>query len=409
MLLPFTGYLVRPEWATRVVPPPAEALRPDERARITASNPDSFLHVTETDEAAETGATLAVARDALDRLLTIGAYQWVDEPALYVYRIRHGDWIQTGLVGTLPAAEFDGDRVRLHEGVSERRVEALARHLAEVGAVSSPIALGYRADPGLAELLRPTCAEPPTVAFATEDGAVHTVWRIGDERLGAELSRRLDGRTCYVTDGHHRAAAAKRAGSPGDFGGAGPASIAARVAPEERNRFGPAHRVVLVICFSHDQLRVLPFHRRVRGPVPDAADRMRGLGEVVSVQEHGPGFRSDGPAVAVYAGRRWWSVRHSGPPRPGVAGLLVDILHRDVLAPGFGIAALDDPRLELVSGLVPVESIEARCDADGGVAFLLPAPRIDEVFEIADRGEVMPPKSTFFHPKPRAGMFLLPR
>ena len=77
--------------------------------------------------------------------------------------------------------------------------------------------------------------------------------------------------------------------------------------------------------------------------------------------------------------------------------------------PAFGVADLDDPRLELVSGLVPVESIEARCDADDGVAFLLPAPRIDEVFEIADRGETMPPKSTFFHPKPRAGLFLLPR
>ncbi len=389
MLLPFTGYLVRPGWASRVVSPPAELLGPDERAQITANNPDSFLHVTETpgprDEVTNTEVTLAVARAALDRLLAIGAYQRVDEPALYVYRIGYGDWTQTGLVGTLPAAAFDGDRVRLHEAVSEQRVEALARHLAEVGAVSSPIALGYRAGagPGLDELLGPTCARPPTVELGQDDGTVHAVWRITDPGLIAELGGQLPGRVSYVTDGHHRAAAAKRVGSPDD--------------------------IVLVICFPHDQLRVLPFHRRVRGPMPDAASRLRALGGTLSVREHGRRFEPDERAIAVHAARRWWSVWRPGPPQPGVAGLLVELLHRDVLAPGFGITDLDDPRLELVSGLVPVESIEARCDADDGAAFLLPRPRIEDVFEIADRGETMPAKSTFFHPKPRAGLFLLSR
>lgn len=347
MLMPFTGLLVRQDWAARVVPPAEDALP-------------------------------APGPAALERLIAAGAYQPFDTPSLFVYRLRSGGHVQTGVVGVLPVTAFDGSRVRGHEQVSARRVELLADYIAEVGAVSTPIALGHRSRPGVHKPARAAGERPPALDVVGADGTAHTVWQISDRAGIDALGSALADSVLYITDGHHRAAAAAQAGRGDD--------------------------TVLVACFPQDELRVLPFHRRVRGPIADVAVRLR------SAELHVEAVAGPDPSVAdaitTYASRRWWRVRPLRPRPPGVEGLLVTVLHRELLGPGFGITDVEDCRLELISGAVPVPEITAQCDADGGVAFLLAAPEVEEVFRVADRGESMPAKSTFFHPKPRSGVFL---
>lgn len=381
---PFPGALVDPAWASRVVSPMHDSLSPEARAQILATNPFSYLHVgrrPDEDEGAAEGT--AAGNAALDMLIGAGAFQPSPAPALYIYRMRQDGHVQTGVVGEIPVRAFADGEILGHEAVQPERVDALARHFAEVPARSDLVALMHERDADVDALVTSVCEGPPALRMAGADGPEQWVWRIGDGDASA-LSELLGSLTLYVTDGHHRVAASIRrwveAGRPSDAG-------------------------VLSVLFCDRELRVLAFHRRVVGPV-DPARTLQRLGEVASVEEAGRPARAPG-AFGLYLGGRWCVVRLARDDAlSGRAGLDVVRLHSEILEPVFGVSTTDRARLELVSELVPVEELAARCDADAGALFVLSPPTLAAVAEIADRGEVMPPKATYFHPKPRSGVFL---
>jgi uncharacterized protein (DUF1015 family) len=383
-LEPFPARIVRPGWAEQVVSPMHDSLTAEERAAMMAERPYSWLHVSRTPEDRPEDEVVEVEATALQRLLDAGAFEDFHEPALYVYRLRAEDHEQTGIVGEVPHEAFVEGRVLGHEGVERERVDALELHLGRVGAASTLVALMFRADDDVRKLVDAATQEEPLRSFSA-DGAEQTVWRIDDPDVIERIRDRLDRQVLYITDGHHRATASvelwERAGRPA--GG------------------------VPAVLFPDDELRMLAFHRRVLGPLPMSARQLlASLRERADLEPGGPGPDERG-TVGVYTDGAWHRLifRPDG-SGVGVESLDVTRLHREILEPVFGIEERSDASLEFVSAAVPREELLRRVDEDGGAAFTLVPPTFEQFVSVADRNEEMPPKATFFDPKPRAGLFL---
>jgi uncharacterized protein (DUF1015 family) len=202
------------------------------------------------------------------------------------------------------------------------------------------------------------------------------------EPLAAEALAELDASVHYVADGHHRVAASLEVW-------------------ELQGR--PADATVMSVIYPLDGLRLLAFHRRVVGPVVPGAllDLLAGEFTVTDLLD------PDGATgcFAVYVDHRWYDARYDGPRARGARGLDVAVLDAHVLRPLLG-PSLAEGRLEIASALTPLGELVKACDEDGGALFALRPPALEQLTEVADHGESMPPKTTYFDPKPFAGIFL---
>jgi uncharacterized protein (DUF1015 family) len=236
----------------------------------------------------------------------------------------------------------------------------------------------HEAGPAYRALLATVGAEPAGIQVATADGSEHTLWRVDDEAL-AEVTAELADARLYIADGHHRVAATRLFWD--SDAGSGAAGLP-------------------VVVHAFDGLRLEPFHRVVPGPAPRERldlleDRFRASYDVSSVDAV-PEVRTG--RVAMYSDGQWLLGRSRERPETGVQGLDAVLLERRVLAPSGA-----QPTLTVRA---PLTELACRCDADGGVLFALAPPPLSALTEIADRGEVMPAKTTSFQPKPVSGLLL---
>ena len=346
---PFTPRVVRQEWAGRAVKPMVDAADRVDRPHGTG----------------------------------IPAAAYEESPrALFVYRMRSGSDDHVGVVADVRLDAFVSGEVRGHESVEPDRVEALVRHYTEVPARSELVALLHARHPAAARHIADACSGRPLLHILGPDGLEHTVWRVAMEPQTAALAAALGHGIQYIADGHHRVAASlrvwERAGRPAGAG-------------------------LLCVLFPMEGLRLSAFHRRVAGPVEarlllDTAALDFVVREVPSAQES--------PGVGLYVAGRWHDLAFQGARPEGSAGLDAAVLQTHVLDRVLGIDGPGHPRLEVVPAHVPLEELTARCDEDGGALFVLRPPPLHQLTEIADRGEVTPPKTTYFAPKPYAGIFL---
>jgi uncharacterized protein (DUF1015 family) len=307
------------------------------------------------------------------------------------YRLTVGGHEQTALVAEVAIADYDRGRILPHEHTQADREEQLATHLQATGVMSNPVGLAHPADDRLRALRLQATAGTPRMRF-TAGGVEHTIWTTEDPELVADIqsaARALD--RLYITDGHHRFAAAARVA----------ARSAARGNPDAPDQW------VLAALFPADELRILPFHRAVLRPHGVPSDELlASLADHVTVRAlPGPMEPERVHRYVAYLDGRWYGLSTITDTDGPLDSLDVAVLQDQILAPVFGVTQPRiDPRLRYVAG-GPAE-LRTRCDHEHAVGFVVRATTMDQLMAVADAGLVMPPKSTRFDPKPRAGLFL---
>lgn len=389
--------IVRSSWAERVCSPAHDALTPLDRRTHLAAHPDSYLAVTRgvedlaPDQVLGPTELLQQGRVALDRLRQVGAFGRERGDEFYVLRLDNGRQRLTGIVAGVSVTDYREGRVRVHEHVKAHRAIHLANHLDVVGVQSSPIALAHRPDPAISSVIAGTTATDPLLDFTLPDGLTQTVWTVADPADDATLRSALDDDPLYLIDGHHRAAAAdtyRAAAGPGraDW------MLSAIFSTNELDN-APHHRLLHPPNGIDEGLRSIGRHRRLR------------MCERRETEQR----RSD--EIALYARGQWYCL--SLPERGGQApaDLLADLdpsrLQDQVLGPLFRIdPEHDEGTLTYLAGQRGLAELEAVADAERGLLALMRHVSVDTLIDAADAGLVMPPKSTYFEPKVRSGVFL---
>jgi uncharacterized protein (DUF1015 family) len=395
------------ELAGRVAAPPYDVVSTDEARTLAAANPESFLRVslpeTNLDPAAMAGPedVHQLGRATLEDFVRRGTLVRDEEPELFVYRQRMGNSSQTGVVGCASVEEYRRGVVAVHEHTRPDKEDDRTRHIATLGAHDEPVFLMYRPDaPGavaVADALARVVSGEPEYDFATDDGVAHTFWTVGDAAtLDALEAAFAQIPTLYVADGHHRSAAAARVAAERD---------------DEEAGFFP------VVAFPADQLTVMAYNRVVRDLGDHSVDSfLEALAVGFDIQRFDVRPSSETPTpglheFGLYVRGAWFLlaaheeiVDESDP----IARLDVSILQSQVLAPLLGIEdPRTDPRIAFVGGIRGTAELVRLVDSGAfAAAFALHPTSPLEVMDVADRGEVMPPKSTWFEPKLRSGLFV---
>lgn len=380
LLHPTTAWVVEPDHAQEVTAPAYDSLTRSERRAFAQLNPRSFLNVTMV-----SGGQLRTGRAALDALIEEGAFVEPARPSFWLYRLRQDGHSQTAVVGDVEIEDYTAGTIRPHELTSPEGEERLVRYFDRVGINSSPVCLAYRPISVIDEVVAEGTKGRPSVYFTTEGGLEQSVWPIEDETVGTLADAFRSAGSMYITDGHHRSAAAARA-------------VAQGVTGTER---------LLVALFPADQLKVHDF-RRVLYPLDgDRHQLFSSLGGRLDLSEvTGPSDATptvEG-VVAVVTEGRWFKAEL--PPTPSgrlSASLGVHRLHAAVIDPL--LAGGRRARLRYVRGTGPLEDLAEM--AKGGIGFAAHPPTMSQVMEISDAGDVMPVKSTYFHPKARSGVFVV--
>ncbi len=405
---PFRALRPRPEVAAEVASPPYDVLNSAEAREMAAGNPISFLHVNKPEIDLPEGidpydeAVYAKGAENLRRLVDDGILIREEQPAFYLYRQVMGDHSQIGLVVGASVDEYEAGLIKKHEFTRRKKEDDRTRHVDALDANTGPVFLTYRARPEIDRLVERLTAGEPEYDFTAPDGIAHTLWVVSDpEDVGALREAFAAVPELYVADGHHRSAAGtriralRRDANPGHTG------------EEPYNYF-------LSVIFPDDQMLIMDYNRVVRDLAGLDRDAfLRAVGEKFEV-ESGTMERPARPKTwAMYLDGRWYRLTAkdgSYPADDPVRRLDVAILQENLLAPILGIGdPRADERIDFVGGIRGLEELVRLVDGgDFAVAFALHPTSIDDLFAVADAGEVMPPKSTWFEPKLRSGLIVRP-
>lgn len=387
--------------AAAVASPPYDVLSTQEAREICDRFPDSFLHVVRpevelpADVDSHSAEAYAQAKKSLDRLQAQGALVQEQSDAVYVYRLVWQGQAQTGLVSLASVEDYRANIVRKHEYTRPDKEEDRADHIETLGAQCGPVFLICPAAQAFNEWLDNNSQGEPLHDFEAEDQVRHTIWAVTDAAAIGSVIDIFDAmEATYVADGHHRSAAAsvvhERRGNPADA---------------LSDRF-------LTVTFPEDQVRILPYNRVVKDLNGKSKDEFLGaLREVFTLE---PLSETPGPSSEkqfdVYLDGQWYrgEVAPQTVPADPVGSLDVALLQDRVLSPLLGIEdPRRDTRISFIGGIRGTQELERLVDSgDFAVAFALFATPASALLNVADSGNVMPPKSTWFEPKLRSGLFV---
>ena len=404
LISPFRALRPRRDRVSAVAAPPYDVVDTAEARALADGNPDSFLRVSRPelelgdDVDPHEEQVYALARTNLDALVERGVLVRDDEPGLLVYRQVMGEAVQTGIVGCASVADYRRGVIATHEHTRPDKEADRTRHIEVLRAHDEPVFLMYRADaPGaaeVAEVVDAVTAGEPEYDLTTDDGIRHTLWTVtDDEHLPALVDAFGEMATLYVADGHHRSAAA------------------ARVA-EVRREAGAAEFPSVV--FPADQLTVMAYNRVVRDLAGhDVASLLEALAADFEVHEVQGAPTPGRHEFGLYVSGRWYLLASRAgvvDEEDPIARLDVSVLQDRVLAPLFGIAdPRTDQRIAFVGGIRGTAELVRLVDSGAhAAAFALHPTSTEEVMDVADLGQVMPPKSTWFEPKLSSGLFVHP-
>ena len=404
VIKPYRALRPRPELAGRVTAPPYDVISSEEARRMAEGNPISYLWVNKAEINFPPGTNpysppvYEKARDNLRALIDKGVLVREERPRIYLYEQRMGDHVQAGFVASASVDEYDADRIRKHEHTKPEKVEDRSRLIDTMSAQGGPVFLAFRSRGAITALIGRIRQETPVYDFAADDGVAHRVWILGDD-LEAETVKAFEAvDMLYVADGHHRSASTSRVRK-------------LRQARNPNHTGLEPYNFFLAVLFPHDQLRIMDYNRVVKDLRGLTGERF--LGHVREKFECEP---TDSPRPArahefgMHLGGRWYCLRAMPGTYPGsdpVRGLDVSILQENLLGPVLGIQdPRTDPRIDFVGGIRGLAELERRCAEGWAVAFAMYPTTLEQLFAVADSGNVMPPKSTWFEPKLRSGLLI---
>ena len=379
--------------AASVASVPYDVVDTAEAKRLAEGNPKSFLHVSRPEIDLPDGTdpsspeAYAQARKALDALVGGGTLIREAEPAYYAYRQTMGAHVQTGIVACFDTKDYLSGVLKQHEKTRKDKEDDRTRHIETLEAHTGPAFLTYRDDKAIDEIVFAACREEPLYDFTADDGIRHTVWKIASassclaDEL-AELFARIP--VAYIADGHHRSAAASRYAQAHGFEG--------------------ESRWFLAVAFPASQLKILGYNRLV-------AD-LNGLSEYEFLSRVSENFNigSRGERnCRMYLNGNWIDLSWELPAgADAVSSLDVSYLQENLLAPILGIGdPRTDARISFMGAIRGDAALAAKVDSGvAAVAFAMESVTVDEMMAIADAGAIMPPKSTWFEPKLRSGLFV---
>ena len=405
---PFQAVRPVPALASKVAALPYDVMSSKEAREMVVGNPHSFLHVDRAEIDLDPSVDIyddkvyARAAQNLQKMQKDGVYIQDAKPCYYIYRQIMDGRAQSGIVGCASVDDYLNNRIKKHELTRADKEADRIRHVDTCDANTGPIFLTYRAREDVSAIMKGWMRDyTPVYDFVAEDGIAHTVWVIDDKEtvknLEADFEKIPD---FYIADGHHRAASAvrvakkRRAANPNYTGS------------EEFNFF-------LAVLFPDSELKIMDYNRVVHdlgGNSPE--EFVNKLSKTFEIFEYKEGVCAppEKHTVGMYMSGKWYLLKTkegSFDEKDPVESLDVSILQKNVLTPILGI---DDPRtsdrISFVGGIRGLKELERLVDGGKAVAFAMYPTGLDELMAIADTNNIMPPKSTWFEPKLRSGLFI---
>ena len=403
LIKPFRGYRPPADLAHKITSPPYDVMTSDEARDMVQNNNDSFLRVIkpEIDFSPENEPK----GDDLHNHAKHNLLDYIEKGNLiqdanfcfYLYQITMGNHTQTGIMAAVSIAEYNEGLIKKHEFTQPEKEDDRTRHIEITNANTGPVFLTYRNDGKLKNVTLEILNSHPDISFTADDGTFHTLWKVENKIQVERLINYFQAMPAlYIADGHHRAASAARVQK-------------FREDANSHHTGDESYNYFLSVIFPHDEMQILDYNRVVKD--------LNGLTEEQfheSIKENFDVVPIPHPPLPIpennysmHINGKWYQLEalaHVKSDDP-VEGLEASILQKYLLTP---ILDIDDPRtnkrINFVGGIRGMEELERRCQTDCTVAFALPPVSIEQLLSVADSGQVMPPKSTWFEPKLRSGM-----
>lgn len=406
VIRPFKAIRPVEEFVDKIAALPYDVMDSEEAREMVKDNPYSFLHV----DKAEVDLPLdidvydekvyAKAKENLDKMIDTGLYMEDEKPNYYIYRQVMKGRSQTGLVACASIDDYSNNIIKKHELTREDKEIDRINHLYNCEAHTGPIFLTYREDKNISNIVNEWVKKEPIYDFKAEDGVAHTIWIIDDEGTVNKLQELFKSvKYLYIADGHHRTASAAKVGH-------------IKRAEKENYTGEEEFNFFLSISYPDSELEVLDYNRTVKDlnglsteeflrKIEEKFEVIKSNEQVKPKEKHTFGMYLEKQLYLLKAKSEIFN------PEDPVDRLDVSILQNNLLRPILGI---DDPRkskrIKFIGGIRGLNELERRANTDMKVSFSMYPTTTEDIMAIADSGEIMPPKSTWFEPKPRSGLFI---
>jgi len=400
---PFKALRPSAEKASAVSAVPYDVVNTEEAREQAVGNPLSFLHVSrpEIDLADSvdpySDAVYQKAAENFEALKLEAPLTLESSPSLYIYLVQMGDHSQSGIAACCSVDEYDENIILKHEHTRKDKEDDRTRHMLTLGAQTGPVFMTYRGRSEINWLVSREQTADPLFDLTAKDGIRHTIWRVSEEAKEKLIEAFRGIRRIYIADGHHRAASASRARA-------------------QLRTLKPDHRAddesnfFLSVLFPADQVQILAYNRAVKDLNGLSLDEFFGV-----LSQHFELAEAPSPTpqrkgqICAYVAGKWYTLtlpHGTTSPMDPISSLDVTVLQERVLSPVLGINDIrTDKRIEFVGGIRGAGGLERMVDEGrAAIAFSMFPVQVEELIAIADAGEVMPPKSTWFEPKLRDGL-----
>lgn len=402
---PFAALRPPKQYVEQVSCLPYDVMNHAEACAMAAGNASSFLHICradiDTSEAAiHDEITYQKSRENLETFIRKGFLVREDAPAYYIYRQMMWGRVQTGIVGCASVDEYLDGTIKKHELTRKEKELDRINHFDACSTQTEPVFLAYRKHEGIATAIREWIKfHKPEYDFTSDDGVTHLLWPVTDEEVIAAIRKGFEEvPTLYIADGHHRTASS--------------AAVSAKRRQQHPDYTGEEeYNYLMAVTFSDEDLFIMDYNRVVADLNGLTAEQfLQAIGEQFTVTPAKPGAPyapKSKHEFGMYLNNTWYAItakEGSFDANHPIDSLDCAILQSNLLAPILGINdPRTDNRIDFVGGIRGLEELERRTGE--GVAFSLYPVTMADLFHVADSGEIMPPKSTWFEPKLRSGLF----